>query len=56
MRALLMLLTLAGFVWLIRYSLKDQKPKDEASTTRRKKVESFVVEKENRSDSGDEKE
>jgi len=64
MRSLLMLLTLAGFIWLICYSfyslgkknaIKSQKRKDEASTTRRKKVESFVIENENRSSCGDDK-
>jgi len=64
MRAVLMLLTLAGFIWLICYcfyclgkknAIKSQKRKDEASTTRRKKVESFVIENENSSSCGDDK-
>ena len=64
MRALLMLLTLTGFIWLICYSfyslgkknaIKSQKRKDEASTMRRKKVESFVIENENRSSCGGDK-
>ena len=59
-----MLLTLAGFIWLIccsfyslgkKDAIKSQKRKDEASTTRRKKVESFVIENENHSSRGDDK-
>ena len=59
-----MLLILAGSIWLICYSfyslgrkdaIKSQKRKDKASTTRRKKVESFVIENENRSSCGDDK-
>jgi len=64
MRAVLMLVILAGFIWLVCYcfyclgkenAIKSQKRKDEASTTRRKKVESFVIENENRSSCGDDK-
>ena len=64
MRALLILLILAGAIWLICYSfyslgkkgaIKSQKRKDEASATRRKKVESFVIENENRNSCGDDK-
>ena len=64
MRSVLMLVTLAGFIWLICYcfyclgkknAIKSQKQKDEASTARRKKVESFVIENESRSSCGDDK-
>jgi hypothetical protein len=64
MRAVLMLLILAGFIWVICYSfyslgkkdaIKSQRRKDEASPTRRKKVESLVIEDENRSSYGDDK-
>jgi hypothetical protein len=56
MRAILMLLILAGFIWLIcdffyalgrKNAMKSQKQKDEASATGRKKVESFVIENDN---------
>ena len=59
-----MLLILGGFIWLtcrFFYSLgkkdaiKGRRRKNEASTTRRKKVESFVIENENRSSCGDDK-
>ncbi len=59
-----MLLTLAGFLWLICYSfyslgkknaIKGQKRKDEASATRRKKVESFVIENDNRGSCSEDK-
>jgi len=62
MRPLLILLTLAGFIWLICYSfyslgrrdaIKSQKRKDKASTTGRKKVESFVIENEKHSSYGE---
>jgi hypothetical protein len=64
MRSLLMLLILGGFIWLIcrffyslgkKDAIKGQKRKDKASATRRKKVESFVIENENRSSCGDDK-
>jgi hypothetical protein len=58
MRAVLMLLTLAGAVWLIchffyclgkKNAIKSQNQKDEASSPRRKKVECVVIENGNRS-------
>ena len=64
MRSLFMLMIFAGFIWLVcnsfyslgkKNAIKGQKGKDEASTTRRKKVESFVIENENRSSCGDDK-
>jgi hypothetical protein len=53
MRALFMLLTLVWVIWLIGRLFKSQKPKDPTSAPGRKKVDSIVIEKENRDNSGD---
>ena len=55
MRQLLMLLIFGWFAWLVARSLKSPRQKDEASTPRRKKVESTVIEKKNRSSSDGDK-
>jgi hypothetical protein len=59
MRSLLILLILAGVAWMICrffYTLgrKSQKLENEAAGTRRKKVDSFVVDNENHSNGGNE--
>ncbi len=64
MRVLFLLMIFAGFIWLICYSFyslgrkdatRGQKQRDDASETRRKKVESFVIENENNSNSSKDK-